>query len=207
MTSCAGFKEAYNDRICFDATSNMPIQCKQVFVDFKCNETITLPASALPKLSKTISTKLARNYVSPKVGELFSQHGNIPIFVKNKSPFLTLKNDIDKLLIQAGYKIVHDSEGIANVLVIDIQLLDVRFEEAGWTSLKGVTKATVSFKVTLINNTGVTVWSDEFSTSDNEMVDYALLSDSEKLLNSSYCKSLKKFSEVIYKESFYKNVQ
>jgi len=144
--------------------------------------------------NEKISIRLKRDYVSPKAGELFGQHGNIPIFVSNGSPWKRLSEDVASMLRQVGYQVDNSSEHAGNVVELDIKLLDVRSKDAGWSSLKGETAAIATFTVTLIRN-GTSVWSEEFSGKDQDKFYYALLSDSERLLNSAYCSALEKFSK------------
>ena len=191
MTSCAGYNEAYDDRVCYSPNSKVPLQCNEVFVEFKCERTIPVLVSSEKK--GKISIRLKRDFESPKAGELFSQYGGIPIFVGNGSPWKRLSEDVANMLRQAGYQVDSRSESAGDVIELDIKLLDVRSKDAGWSSLKGETSAIATFTVTFIRNEAV-VWVEEFSGQDQDKFQYFLLSDSQRLLNSAYCSSLEKFS-------------
>jgi hypothetical protein len=83
ISSCAGFKEAYEDRVCWDGVSSVvPLQCDEVFINFRCPEDLTSLSSQLITTNRKIVIKQVVGYSAPKVGELFSHDGSIPIFVK-----------------------------------------------------------------------------------------------------------------------------
>lgn len=192
--SCASFNEAYSDRICWNANTAIPIQCDQVFMPFRCPGDLKFRRNELTTTKNNIKIMTTDGHLSPKVGELFSHHGSIPIFVESGSPWITLRDDLTQILKALGYVVSADSDA-ETVILADITLLDVRSDPGGWFDLKGTTKAIASFKLTMNDNNGEELWSDDFYGEHQIKVSYFLLSDAEKTLGQAYCNALKSFAQ------------
>ena len=208
ISSCAGFNEAYDDRVCWDGVSGgVPIQCSEVFINFQCPEDLASVNSKLIARNKKIVIRHVAGYSAPKVGELFSQKGSIPIFVKNGSPWETLHDDVKQILRQAGYEVRSNPDGSESVIEADMKFLDVRTNPVGWFDLKGTTQATASFRVILRQNTGEELWAEDFTGKHQIRVAYAYLSDSENTLGQAYCRALENFAHTAQSESFYNKLR
>lgn len=201
-SSCSRLEESYSDRVCWGEGSSVPLECREKFVDFKCTENLQISTIALPKDITRITTNQTKNYTMPVVGKLFNQHGETPILVKNGSPWVTLHNDIDRILLNSGYEIDHHSSDLENRLDIDIVILDVRSDDPGLLDLKIKTRAVVTFKVTLLRNSGEIAWTEDFTGNEQIEVVYAYLKDSEEVLNRAYCQALRKFASAVTMENF-----
>lgn len=208
ISSCAGFNEAYDDRVCWGGVSGgVPIQCSEVFINFQCPENLASVNNKLIVKNKKIVIRPVVGYSAPKVGELFSHDGSIPIFVKNGSPWDTLHDDVEQILRKTGYEVRSNPDATESVIEADMKFLDVRSPPAGWFDLKGTTQATATFRVILRQSTGEELWAEDFTGTHQIKVSYYFLSDSENTLGQAYCRALENFAHVARSESFYNKLR
>ena len=194
ISSCAGFNEAYEDRVCWTGTSAIPLQCNQAFMHFRCPVDLESLSGHPITTSKKVAIKPVAGYSAPKVGELFSHQGSIPIFVKGGSPWDTLHDDVAQLLRHLGYEVRNNPDSSESVIEADITLLDVHSDPGGWFDLKGTILATASFKVIMQKSNGEELWAGEFTGKQQIKVSYFFLKDAEKTLGQAYCRALEDFA-------------
>ena len=207
ISSCASFNEAYKDRVCWDGISVVPLQCNQAFMQFRCPEDLKALSGPSITTSKKVVIRSVAGYSAPKVGELFSHQGSIPIFVEGGSPWETLHNDVVQLLRYLGYEVSNNPDGSESVIEADITLLDVHGEPGGWFDLKGTTLATASFKVIMQKSNGEELWAKKFTGKQQIKVSYFLLSDAEKTLGQAYCHALEDFANAARTPEFQDRVR
>jgi len=205
--SCVGFKEAYENRVCWDGNSAVPVQCDEVFINLKCPDNLKSLSGPVMPANKKIVIKPVGGFSAPKVGELFSHHGSIPIFVIGGSPWNTLYDDVAYILQQLGYEVRDKGDGSESVIEADMKLLDVRSNSGGWFDLKGTTQATASFRVVLLHNTDKDSWTAEFTGKHQIKVSYFLLSDAEKTLGEAYCRALENFAYTVRTQKLHNMVR
>ena len=207
ISSCAGFNEAYEDRVCWDGISAIPLQCNQAFMHFRCPEDLESLSGPSITASKKVVIKPVAGYSAPKVGELFSHHGSIPIFIKGDSPWNTLHDDVVQVLRHLGYEVRNNPDGSESVIEADMTLLDVHSDPGGWFDLKGTTLATASFKVIMQNSNGEELWTEEFTGKQQIKVSYFFLKDAEKTLGQAYCRALEDFAHAARTPEFQDRVR
>jgi hypothetical protein len=200
-SSCSGLEEAYSDRVCWGEDSGVLVECRHASIDFGCREDIETSLVALPRGAGRLATNHTRDPSAPVVGQFFQGLGT-PILVKNGSPWVTLHNDIDRILRQSGYEIDHAAGGAENRLDLDFTRLDVRSDNPGLLDLTMKTRAVAAFSATLRRASGEAVWSEDFTGGDEIEVAYAHVSDSEKVLNRAYCQALRTFAAAITRDDF-----
>lgn len=207
VSSCSAFSEAYHDRVCWEQGSIVPLQCGEAFMPLSCPEDIVTANNQRIAIHRKLALKQVEGYSSPKVGELFSQQGSIPIFIEGVSPWLTLHNDLKKILSTLGYDVLTDTNGSDLIVESDITLLDVRSKPGRWFELKGTTHATASFKIIMQQINSKKLWSQEFTGEHKMKVSYVLLSDAEKALSEAYCQALRKFSDTVQRTEFHSRIK
>jgi len=213
--SCAAYKETFENpnRHCFKDPEYGTLECEG-FIKFQCTEDLTLPPNSPITRQKTLNVKHSKDIEAPMVGNYLAYDTGDPldkrdpnrIFIKNGSPWVTLNEDITKILSQMGYMVSNNHNDDENVIEINIKLLDVQ-TGGGWTDFKSTTRATVVFSVVLKRSTNEVLWSEEFTGEHEIKVVYAYLKDSETTLEKAYCNALKNFADAVQKQEFYDAVK
>jgi hypothetical protein len=154
------------------------------------------------------STSLTKVFVKPvdgpansQVGYLFSQNGDKPIYLTGETAGETLQKDLKTILRSYGLEIREDKQDIDGIVEGNMTILDVRSEHGGWLDFKMPTKAQASFQVKIMDPDENLLWRQDFHGSNEIMVSYAHLKDSQDILGQAYCQALSEF--VTDFESFY----
>lgn len=210
MVACAGFQQAYDERIQWVPGEMLPVQKTELFMSLQSPP--DLPFTDLPLIPtpKIIAVRPMTGLASPKIGELFSHYGSIPIYNKGPSPWQTLGNDVTQIMRRSGYQIhddLADPAAPAHIIETDMTLLDVRSEPGGWLDLQGTTRGVAAFRMTLLSGSGEELWSREFRGQHEIKVSYSLLRDSEKTLAQAYAKALDYFARAVRSDEFFSLVQ
>ncbi len=189
---CTGFKQAYDERVCWK--NGLPMECNSHEITLSCSETPSFSQMSKSKSLTKVFVELVDGPANPKVGYLFSQGGDRPIFLTGETPWEILQNDLSAILRSFGLKIQEDKQDIDGIVVGNMTLLDVRTKHGGWLDFKIPTKAQASFEVKVVNVDGSLIWHHEFTGSKEKMVSYAYLKDSQDLLGQAYCEALSDFA-------------
>ena len=197
---CAGFKQAYHERVCWDGST--PIECPSHSITLSCNQPLSIepPTSPIPEVR--LQVRLGNEVARPRVGALFSQHGDKPIFLQGTSAWQVLRDDLERLLVAGGFPVVDDPAAADMVIEGDVTLLDVRSEPGGLFDLKAPTTARATITVELSQPDGSDDWEQVFSGMARTEVAYAFLSDSERLLGEAYCGALSSFAKTASSPEF-----
>jgi hypothetical protein len=191
FTGCTGFNQAYEERVCWE--KGLPIECNVHAITLSCPE---LPLFIKPSRSSSFTKVFIEPIdgpANPKVGYLFSQNGDKPIYLIGKAAWETLQKDLETILHSYGLKIIADKNDSDAVIQGNMTLLDVRSKHGGWLDFKIPTKAQASFEVKIFDPDENLLWQQEFYGSNETMVSYAYLEGSKDLLDQAYCQALSEF--------------
>ncbi|RRJ82266.1 YajG family lipoprotein [Aestuariirhabdus litorea] len=206
-SGCAWYEETYKnpDRECWARKGELlnTVSC-QAFIQLKCPDPLYPKAAPLENGSTAksipILIKVPDGPESPRVGNLMAHVNPYPIHAK-KSPWQTLKRDLERILLEQGYSIVAVPDEASYLFKADITYLDVR-SETGW--VKGVTHAEAKFVVAVSDAEGNPLGNRGFSGKHDKAFTYAYIKDYEVTLGEAYCQALKQFSSHLGNSDFEK---
>ena len=153
---------------------------------------VSTQPSGSPSLTK-VFVQLVDGPANSKVGYLFSQNGDTPIYLTGKTAWEILQKDLKTILHSYGLKIQTDKQDIDAIVEGNMTFLDVRSKHGGWLDFKIPTTAQVSFEVKIMDPDEDLLWHHDFHGSNEIMVSYAYLKDSQGLLGQAYCQALSGF--------------
>lgn len=191
ITGCTGFYQAYEERVCW--SKGIPIECNVHAINLKCQEVPVFTGVSRQRAVTKVYVERVEGPANPRVGDLFSQHGDKPIYLIGETAWETLRRDLEAIIRSSGVKILPNKQGSDAIVEANMTLLDVRSRPGGWLDFKIPTKAQASFEVKLTNQEGKLQWRQEFHGVEEMMVSYAFLEDSQSLLGEAYCHALKQF--------------